>query len=294
MRASHRSARPGVPSVLTILSVLPALAIVVLCTSAPPAMAGEGEPTLDELVAKNLEARGGAEAWETVENARIEARMLLPGDQTAPMVFTFAEPDKMRVDLTIQGSKIVQGYDGEVGWQVLPLFGDSAGAQELGDDELEQMLRQDFFHGLLQSYEEKGFEAEYLGLEPVDGEPAHAVRIVFDPETGDDVLVYLDPETYLEVLQVVEATSPQTGTETEILVKAGDFREVDGLVLAHRYELIPTGAPSGQTIEVRSVEINSDAVDDDLFAMPAPPSPSASPEAGDAASDPASDQASDQ
>lgn len=271
MRPSSRSALSGILTCLLLLAVVPSV-------TARAASAQEGEPTLDELVAKNLEARGGAAAWEKVENARVEARMLLPGDQSAPMVFTFAEPDKMRVDLTIQGSKIVQGYDGEVGWQILPFFGDASGAQKLGDDELEQMLRQDFFHGLLQSYEEKGFDAEYLGRESVDGRTAHAVRIVFDEESEDDVLIYLDAETHLEILQVVEAVSPQTGTPTEIRVKSGDFREVDGLVLAHRYELIPTGAPAGQTIEVQSVEINSDAVDDALFAMPAPPP--ASPDAG--------------
>ena len=53
----------------------------------------------------------------------------------------------------------------------------------------------------------------------------------------------------------------------EVEESFGDYKEVEGLVMAHSIEQKPKGAPTGQTITFEKVEFNVD-VADDRFSMP--------------------------
>src|SRR5437868_11579820 len=98
------------------------LAALLLSSAAVPAAAQDAQ----SLVAKNLEARGGAAALAAIKNVSFEGRTIFPGDFEVTYKETrsrTANSTADRVDFGVQGLNITQGYDGHEGWRVNPLQG---------------------------------------------------------------------------------------------------------------------------------------------------------------------------
>src|SRR5262249_20391963 len=76
--------------------------------------------TADEIIAKNLAARGGADKIRSIKSLNITGRLTGPG-MDAPIKVQLKRPNKFRMDLTVQAEKtITQAYDGNSGWQTNP------------------------------------------------------------------------------------------------------------------------------------------------------------------------------
>ena len=94
---------------------------VALCLS--PALA---EETVDEIIAKNIEAKGGKAALDAAEAIRMSGTMAMGGGMEAPFTVETKRPMKMRLEFVFQGMTGVQAYDGEQGWQVIDITGRAA------------------------------------------------------------------------------------------------------------------------------------------------------------------------
>lgn len=237
--------------------------ILALSLLAVPAMAED--LTLDQIIAKNVEARGGADAWESVKTAKIEGTMTMGGGaMTMPVSMTFERPGKVRFEMEMQGQKIVQAYDGESGWQIMPLMG-SPDPQAMSEDESKNVKRQSDFEGPLYNYKEKGHSVELEGKEEVEGTEAYKLKITL--KSGDVVHTFLDTEYFLEFKQIYKVNGP-TG-EMVMNTMVGDYKEVGPVVLAHSMEMLAEGAPegTGMSISFDNVEINPE-VDGAIFDMP--------------------------
>src|SRR5438552_3033534 len=89
------------------------------------------------LVAKNLEARGGAAALAAIRNVSFDGRTIFPGDFEVTYKETRARLGggaAERVDFGLQGLDIIQAYDGHGGWKVNPLQG-RKDAEKMSADE---------------------------------------------------------------------------------------------------------------------------------------------------------------
>lgn len=234
-----------------------------LALLAAPALAEE--MTLDQVIAKNIEARGGESAWQNVESARIEGKMVMAGAMELPMTMLFKRPNSVRIELVLQGQTMIQAFDGSNGWQVNPLMGKTE-PQKMSEDEVKQVQRQAEFEGPLHNWKKKGHTVELMGQEEVDGTPAHKLKITM--ANGDVVYSFLDTEHFLEFKQLASATSP-TGQQINLSTVVGDYKEVGDLVMAHSLEMTPEGAPQSMTISFDKVEINPE-LDSSLFTMPEP------------------------
>src|SRR4051812_36060182 len=79
--------------------------------------------SLDELLAKNLKAHGGAEKLSAVKSVRmIGALEYAPGSELA-LTIDIQRPEKVHYDFTLQGMTQMQGYDGTLGWGNDPFSG---------------------------------------------------------------------------------------------------------------------------------------------------------------------------
>src|SRR5690349_20056173 len=88
--------------------------------------------TAEELVAKNLEAKGGVPAIKALTTLRMTGKFL-QGTFNAPTITETKAPDLMRQSLTIQGMTAVQAYDGKAAWQIQP-FGGRKDPELMGED----------------------------------------------------------------------------------------------------------------------------------------------------------------
>lgn len=228
--------------------------------------------TVDEIVQKNLEAKGGEEAWMAVQSAKVTGTMRLGGSAAgaveAPFTIEFKRPDKVRVEFTLQGMTGVQAFDGTVGWAVMPFMGKTE-PEEMAEDQLKQIKDQAEFEGVLCNFKAKGHAVELLGEEEVDGTPAYKLKVT--KANGDVDLLYLDTEYYLEFKS--EATREIQGTEVQVASVVGDYKEVGGLLFPHSMEIAYGGGPAQQVMTIESVELGVE-IADERFAMPATPAAS--------------------
>ncbi len=223
--------------------------------------------TLKQLLEKNQEARGGKKAWDAAKVVRVQGTFEVGPGMVAPFTLVFSRPDKMRMDFELQGMKATQAYDGESGWHIMPFMG-SPDPQKSSEEELKQVKRMADFDGPLFDSEKKGYKIELLGKEDVEGTPAYKLKVTKDDEEST---IFLDAELFLEFKELRKVTSEQ-GAEMVIEANTGDYKEVGDLIIAHSILTKPQGAPQGQAVTIKQVEINPKDVSDDLFKMP-PPAP---------------------
>jgi outer membrane lipoprotein-sorting protein len=223
--------------------------------------------TVDEIIQKNLEAKGGEEAWMAVETARITGTMRMGGSAAgaieAPFTIEFGRPDKVRVEFTMQGMTAVQAYDGTVGWSIMPFMGKTE-PEVMAEDQLKQIKDQAELEGPLVNYKAKGHTVELLGEEEVDGTQAYKLKVT--KANGDVDFLYLDKEYFVEFKSV--SKREVQGTEVEIATVIGDYKEVGDLVLAHSMEIAYGGGPANQVLTITDVEFGVE-IPDERFAMPA-------------------------
>src|SRR5262245_47454755 len=173
-----------------------ALAFFVLCLWSIPVSA----ETLDQLLAKNLAARGGAAKLREIKSVRITGRVRFgSGDfsiEAQSSQVLRRGPSATRTEFTLQGLTQVRAYDGKEGWTVSP-FGGRRDAEKASADDVRAMAHEADIEGPLVDWRAKGHRVEYLGTEDVDGTPAHKVRVML--KDGDIEYVFIDPDSALEI-----------------------------------------------------------------------------------------------
>jgi len=219
--------------------------------------------TADELIAKNLQARGGKDKIKAVQSARMTGKMVMGQGMEAPFTMEMSRPNKMRMEFTIQGMTGVQAFDGKTGWSVMPFMG-KKDPEAMSADEVKQAADQADMDGMLVDYKDKGHQVEYAGKEDVEGTPAYKLKVT--KKNGDVADVYLDAESYLEIKQA--GKTKMRGQEIEGETTFGDFKTVDGLVFPFSMEQKAKGMPAGMTMTISKIELNP-TVEGSRFAMPA-------------------------
>jgi len=222
-----------------------------------------GAQTLDEVLAKNYEARGGLDALHAVKTAKLSGTMTVGPGVEAPFTWYWVRPNKMRMEFTVQGQTGVQAFDGTIGWMYLPFMG-KAEPEKMPDELIKQLDQQADFEGPLVDWAAKGHQVELVGRESVEGTDAYKLKVTL--KSGDVSHVYLDAEYFLEIKE--EGTRTMRGQEMEFESSSGDYKPVGKLVLPHSITSKAKGAPAGQTITFTAVELNP-AIDEGIFVMPA-------------------------
>jgi photosystem II stability/assembly factor-like uncharacterized protein len=244
------------------MSRWPGLFVVTLALSA-----GTAYPlTVDEIVAKNVEARGGTARLAAIHSLRLTGKVVFGGGDfkiEAEWASLAKRPGMIRTEGTLQGLTAVDAWDGHEGWSVDPFQG-RRDPQRNSLDESKSLARDADFEGPLVGWREKGHRVEYLGTEDVDGTPAHKLRVTL--KDGDVQYIYLDPDVWLEIRVVTE--SHVRGTERVTETDLGSYEQVDGVWFPFSIETGRKGGPKNQRITVERAEANVDA-NDALFHFPA-------------------------
>ena len=219
--------------------------------------------SVDDLIAKNVAAKGGVAKLKSINSLRITGTVEFGGTQ-ATVVELEKRPSKMRTEISLQGLTMVQGYDGKTGWQIIPFSG-KKDPEAVGGDELKQLEEEADIDGPLIDYKTKGNKVELVGKEKVEGTDAYNLRVTL--RNGNVRNVYLDADSFLEI-KVVGKTIVR-GTETTSSTTLGDYKQVDGVMFPFSVQITQEGGQGGaQKITVEKVEFNVPA-DDASFKMPA-------------------------
>jgi outer membrane lipoprotein-sorting protein len=220
--------------------------------------------TAEELVAKNIQARGGLEKIKAVNTIRMSGRVYVNGFYAAIGVEKKRD-HFIRQTLTVQGMTQIQAYDGSTAWQISP-FGGRKDPELMGEDDSRNLMEESDIDGPLVDYQAKGNKVEYLGHDTVDGDDVYELKVTL--KNGDVIYYYLDPDTYLEIKR--EKQQFIRGSVRESEEELGSYKQSAGVYYPYSIEAGVKNDPSQHAvITVEKIEINV-PIDDSQFKMPAP------------------------
>jgi hypothetical protein len=221
------------------------------------------QPTVDELIAKNIEAKGGATALHNLQTLRLSGKMLVRQGQLELAFLQIRKPpDEVRDEASVQGMTQIEASDGKEGWKVSPFFG-RKDPERMSADDVKALIEDANIDETLVDWQSKGSTIEYLGTEDVDGTPAHKLKVV--RKNGDVSFVYLDPDHFLEIRVVTGRM--RHGAYEEEETDLGDYEQAGGVFVPTSIEFGRKGAPDKQRIIIDKVEANV-PVDDAIFHFP--------------------------
>jgi hypothetical protein len=220
--------------------------------------------TVEELVQKNIEAKGGREKMKAIKTVRLAGKLEAQGGFTGLVGQENKRPNLVRETFTLQGVTQVQAYDGATGWQIQPFEG-RKDPQLMGEDDVRDLVIDSDFDGPLVDYKEKGNKIEYLGHDMVEGDDALRLRVTLN--NGDIIYDYLDPDTFLEIR--TERREFIRGAVRESVLDLGSYKPVAGVMFPFSVSGGAKDDPtSWQSVTYEKIEINVDLSDSD-FAVPA-------------------------
>lgn len=229
--------------------------------------------TVDEIIAKNIQARGGFDKLKAVKSLRTTVKFS-DGSFRAEVRQENKRPGKVREEFIVQGMAQIQAYDGKIGWQISPFSG-RRDPDLLSQDDMKSLIVDGDIDGPLVDYKEKGHKAELVGHDSMEGTDCFKIKLSM--KNGDVRYYYLDTDSYLELKVEVQTTIRGALQESELYY--GDYEQVNGIYYPFAVEQGQKGSSSRQQFSVEKIEQNVD-LDDALFAMPAAKAEAKKPSAG--------------
>lgn len=212
--------------------------------------------TADEIVAKNIEAMGGAAKIASLNSVKKTGTMSVQGmDFPATMVIDHLKG--FRLDFEAMGSS---------NYQIITPTGSSTfmPAQQMTEpragtpEEVKEQQGAIDIHSALYNYKANGTTVELVGDDKVDGADVYKLKVT--KKEGKSAFYLIDKKSNRVVKTISKATGPD-GTERDVETPYGDYKQnVDGYWFAY------STAFSGGMVSVVYEKIESNIkVDQSIF-----------------------------
>ena len=218
--------------------------------------------TVDEIVARHVEARGNSAQWQAVRTLRMTGRALAGPGREALVTREIKRPGRVRTEFTFQGITGVFAFDGKRGWQISPLTGVLEPRLMEADDALAAVEQADL-DGPLVAARRHGAALALVGREPIAGRDAFRIRVT--PKNGPGQEHYIDGETFLILRS--DTTRSIGGRNVAVETIFSDYRSIGGLVFPHTIEMGAANRPDRVRVVVETIEVNP-SIDDSRFRAP--------------------------
>jgi outer membrane lipoprotein-sorting protein len=219
--------------------------------------------TAEEIVAKNIEAHGGAAKINAIQTVKSSGKVEVGPGMEAPATEYRKRPDFIRQEFTLQGMTAVLSYDGKQAWGIMPFMG-KKDPDLLPAEQRDELVEDATIGGLLMDYAAKGTKVEFLGKDKLEG--TDVLKLKATLADGTVYTYYIDPDSNLEIR--VDRVAMIRGTEHKTSTVIGDYKEVDGVPLPFSFESSDADHPDQkQKVTLDKVEFNV-PVDAAIFKMP--------------------------
>jgi outer membrane lipoprotein-sorting protein len=227
--------------------------------------------TLDELIARNLQAKGGLETLKTTNTVKMTGRFKTQGVDM--LVTTWAKrPNLVRREAEFtpppQAStpvgqaplpqKNISASDGKTVWVMMG----SAPPQEVPGAQAEGVKNDAEFDSIFVNYREKGHKIELVGKETQNGKPVYHLKVT--RRDGPVQQYFLDAETGLESRIVTDVN--QNGMKLTVETELTDYRQIEGRMVPFRTKQSANGTTAAE-MNLETIQFNV-PIDDGMFRMP--------------------------
>ena len=216
---------------------------------------------LDEVLKLHFEAIGQSNVAK-LKSITFTGKVIVQGGMIEiPMSMTQKRDNKMKTESTFQGQKFIEAYNGKTGWRINPFAGQTE-PQAMTEDEIRSTKMQADLDGTLYNYAEKGYKAELVGTEDMEGSKVHKIRLT--NKDGEQFTYFIDADSYV-MLKTVSKVKMQ-GNEMESETFFGNYKQVEGMAFPYSMETKMMGQVVSQIV-VDEVKLNPE-IDDSTFEMP--------------------------
>lgn len=208
------------------------------------------DDSLESVIAKHIQAKGGAENWAKVKSLKIT------GNYTGFSItdsFTLYKmrPHQILFDHTLNNRKMLIGFDGKDawwfnGWNELPM------TTKVEGEDYKVLIQDAEFATPFFDFKTRGISIVFKGEGDIDGTPSLVLEVT---RNADHVETWhLDPSTYLELARVSPGSEfGRPVTQTTIF---DDFRDVAGIKMPYYTET--EFHTRHRVMEIDRVEVNPD------------------------------------
>jgi outer membrane lipoprotein-sorting protein len=244
-----------------VITVFVAAAMVASAAAQAPAPAtGQAAaPTVDELLAKNTTARGGADKLKAIDTRKITGSVSAQGMDMTMTVYS-KRPNLMLQEMEVAGRKIVTAFDGQKAWAINPMMGDTP--QQLTGVQAELLGEQANFEGPLALARQRGDKMEVVGGESVEGENTWKLAITHDSRV---TTVFIDQNTGLE--RKVSSNVTDGGMQLLIESFISDYQPTPEGIMVPRQVRTMIGGQQQTAVKISKIEFNV-PIDEAMFKMP--------------------------
>lgn len=299
---------PGVPAAAARRALVAGIAALFGAVNLLPgaAMAADAAPKVaslsaQQIVDRNIAARGGAAAWKAVQSmvwsgkmdagnadsaarsakyARLSQAPIKKADAVAiskageapeqaakqvqlPFVLDMKRPGMSRLELEFASKTAIQVYDGKSGWKMRP-FLNRTDWEPFTPEELKASAGKWDLTGPLFDAAAKGIKVDADGVEAVEGQPAYRLKLTY--KDGATQHIWIDARTFLDV-KIEGIVKRMDGKMRHTYIAQRDFRQVQGVLVPYVLETTVEGFPDVHKMLIEKVALNP-VLTDDLFTRP--------------------------
>ncbi|MFC2084904.1 hypothetical protein ACFLS9_07600 [Bacteroidota bacterium] len=219
--------------------------------------------TVDDVIQKNIEARGDVKKWDQVENLIMEG-IYVNFSIPEPFKIWRQRPNLYRFDSKRLNQIVIHAYDGKKAWWINPLMGPPHDNPQPipSEGNLDKVtLRERFFEPVFWNYKEKSNQVELEGKENFDDKDCYKLKVTLADSTIE--FWYIDAESFLE--NGMAGDTYDFGMKNSMEMFFSNYEDVDGLKFPFLIE-----SEYGQryrSLEIENIEINI-KIESSVFVMP--------------------------
>lgn len=191
--------------------------------------------TAKEIIEKNIELSGGLTNWKLLNSVLLQGKVTLGVNDEYPIKIYQQRPNLTKTMIIINKKDTpIEGFDGKKGY-----------AMNYATNKIQEYpnYSAESFDNDFIDWENKGFEAKYLGKEKIGETYCHKVELT---KNVNKSLYYFDTKSYMLLKEI---------KSDETLVYS-DYRKVGSLLMPYRIESSSQKKDSDYVMLINKIETN--------------------------------------
>ncbi len=216
-----------------------------------------GAQTVDEIIQKYANVMGGLDNFKKIKTAKLTGTVTAQGNDL-PITVQIINGRAMRTDVEVMGQMIVNSYKDGKGWKINPYAGAPA-ATDVTGTELNEFKNQSFLSSQLMDFKARGYRAELLAQEDVDGNKAYKIQLT--AEDNKTTTYFID--LLSSMLTKTVGTRNLMGQDMELETYYSDVKDFNHLKFSMS-RIVKSGGQTVQEVHFDKIEFDV-PIDEKIF-----------------------------
>jgi outer membrane lipoprotein-sorting protein len=191
--------------------------------------------TAKEIIDNNIELSGGLTNWKLLNSVILQGNVTLGVNDDYPIKIYQQRPNLTKTVISINKKETaIEGYDGKKGY-----------AMNYATNKIQEYpnyVAESFDNDFI-DWENKGFEAKYLGKEKVNDTYCHKVELT---KNVNKTVYYFDSKSYMLLKE----------SKKDEVLNYSDYRKVGALMMPFRIESSSPKKDSDYLMLINKIEVN--------------------------------------